>query len=455
MNNRYRHIDRRGFLKAMGVGVGILPFLEAERVSGQVLGDPKRMMFLAWSNGMLNGDRNWPGTGTDYVLPSFMDALEPHREEIILVSGIYYRAVRESTNISERTGHAAFPCMLTGALYQGTGGSTANDVAGGPSLDQYIGNSLRGQGYGGLTSLNLGVKVDSNARLAWRGAGDAIVPEEDPYEVFNDLFAGALAEPGDTPDPEVVRIIAMRESILDYVAGDLGRFSAGLGAADRQRIDAHLTSIRELELKLQVTQNLPINGELFVPEFEQGVNVGSTLNLRQVTEMHMQLSAAAFAADVTRAIVLQIGDQGGSNLVLTDLGFDANNNTTEGNTGLVEGLHVIAHENGADKAQTDSWFQDRIAYMIQLLKDTADGTGALIDSTVFLSMSNMRDGNHNFDDVPAVLAGNMGGYFDTGKSIEGNANNNSLLVSIANAVGVETETFGEASFGGELTGLRG
>jgi hypothetical protein len=70
-------------------------------------------------------------------------------------------------------------------------------------------------------------------------------------------------------------------------------------------------------------------------------------------------------------------------------------------------------------------------------------------------MSNMRTGEHETNPVPAILAGSVGGYWSTGRSLKTNVANNSILVSLANAVGVPTETFGEASFGGELTDLRG
>jgi hypothetical protein len=153
--------------------------------------------------------------------------------------------------------------------------------------------------------------------------------------------------------------------------------------------------------------------------------------------------------------VLQLGDQGGSNIVLTPLGFNPDNTATEGNTGLVEGLHVIAHDNAADKRRTDGWFQEQIAKMIQLTKDTPDGGGTLLDSTAILAMNNMRTGNHETDRVPAILAGNMGGYFATGRSLSVNTPNNGVLIALANSVGVPTTTFGDASYGGELTELRG
>ncbi len=459
MRKRHRRVNRRAFLAAMGVGPAVLPLLDAERVQAQTgQSGPKRVFIVVWCDGMVNRDQDWPGAGSDFILPDFMQAHEPHRDDMIFINGLTYHFIRDSPSISEHTGHAAYPGMLTGALYQSGGSSTANDVAGGISIDQYIGNGLRDQGFEGLVSLNLGVKVDSTARLSWRAAGanNAIVPNEDPYDVFDDLFAGAMADPSSGPDPEIERIRAMRSSILDYVAGDLERFSASLGTTDRQRIDAHLTSVRELELQLQVGANSDPGGSVTIPELPQGINVSSTVNFHTTTEMQMKVATAAFAADITRVTVLQLGDQGGSNIVLTPLGFDASNTQTSGNTGLVEGLHVIAHENTDNKRRTDGWFQEQVAKLVQMLKDTSDiGGASLFDSTGVLAMSNMRTGMHETDKVPAVMAGSMGGYFATGRSLNLDVPNNGVLIALANAMGIPTETFGAAQYGGELTELKG
>jgi len=74
-----------------------------------------------------------------------------------------------------------------------------------------------------------------------------------------------------------------------------------------------------------------------------------------------------------------------------------------------------------------------------------------------LAMNSMRHGMHEFNNVPAMLAGNAGGYFKTGRSIKlpDNTANNGILIALANALGIPTQTFGHAAYGGELSVLRG
>ena len=96
--------------------------------------------------------------------------------------------------------------------------------------------------------------------------------------------------------------------------------------------------------------------------------------------------------------------------------------------------------------------------MIGQLKSITDGTGkSMLDSSVVVGMNSMRTGTHETTGVPVVMAGSCGGYFKTGRSLALPAGtpNNGLLVALCNAMGTPVSTFGETSYGGELTALKG
>jgi hypothetical protein len=441
-------LSRRTLLRALGLGPALLPLLDVERAKGQVPA-AKCALILVWANGMLSDTSasGWPAAGENFTFKPFQASLEPLRSDLLLLDNINYRFLRDS-DAPEFTGHACFQGMLTGALFKEPGSGTSSTVAGGPSIDQHIGSSLVKAGYAGLPSLNLGVLVKSTGRLSWRAAGDAVVPVTDPYRVFEQVFGGADPGAGDMPDPAVERRRQMKQSILDHVVKDLNRFAGRVGTEDRVKIEAHLQSIRELEAELDRMGMGPLAGE--PPTLPQGVKTASTENFEATTKMMIDISVAALAADATRVIVLQLGDQGDSDLILYSLGFMPGGQ--DGNTGNVNGYHSIAHRNGDEKDKMDTWFQSQLAYAITAMK----GAG-LLDRGVFLGMNNMRHGMHEFNNVPAIMAGNAGGYFKTGRSIKLPANtaNNGILIALANALGVPTETFGHAPYGGELTVLRG
>ena len=389
----------------------------------------------------------WPGPGTTWTFKPFQAALEPYKPDLLLLDNMNYRFVRDSTS-PENTGHACFPGMLTGALFKAPGSGTSSTVAGGPSIDQYIGSSLVKAGYPGLPSLNLGVFIKSTARLSWRAAGDAVVPATDPYKVFTQVF-GSSTPPsaGGMPDSAATRARAMKKSILDNVVADLHRFSARVGTEDKAKIEAHLQSIRTIETDLDRQTATPIGK---APVLPTGVNTGSTDAFEATAKMMLDISVAALAADATRVVVLQLGDQGDANVIFTTLGYKAAGKGDK--TGDDNGFHNIAHRNGADKDKIDTWFQSQLAYAIGGMK-----AAGLLDRGMMLAMNSMRHGMHEFNNVPAMLAGNAGGYFKTGRSLKLPANtaNNGILIALANALGVPTESFGHAAYGGELSVLRG
>ncbi|MDP9152132.1 MAG: DUF1552 domain-containing protein [Myxococcota bacterium] len=488
MMKRDLRFSRRNLLQAIGAGAALLPLLESDRADAACLvGGIKRLYILVWPDGMLSNVNTWspPGdTPTSWTLAPFQSALQPYMSDLLLLQGVDYKFIRDMPGSGERTGHACFPGMLTGKFYQALSASTGADLAGGPSIDQYIGSQLQqAHGYKGLVSLNQGVFVKSTGHLSWKGPGQVVLPNPDPYNVFSTYFQGAIPTPppattdGGAPPPAPVdnsRLV--RKSILDYVIKDLNRFGSVVGAADKQSIDAHLTSVRQIEMQLQALQGTgtvtpmmgagPItmsatgNAACTTPKMSGApLDVTQTANVPAVTQLQIDLGIAAFASDLTRVVVLQIADQGAANLVLSWLGFVGGTvNPSDPKTGDMYGFHSIAHRNDTDKVKCDAWFQTQIAYILHQLKGITDPTGkSMLDSSVVVGMNNMRTGTHETTGVPVVMAGSCGGYFKTGRSLAlpaGTAHNG-LLVALCNAMGTPVATFGEPSYGGELTVLKG
>ena len=489
MMKRDLRFSRRRLLKSFGAGAALLPLLRADRTDAACyVGGIKRLYILAWTNGMLSSINNWATAGatpTAWSLGSmnFQAALQPYMSDLLLLKGIDYKYIKDMPGSGERTGHACFPGMLTGAFYQLLSTGTSSDLAGGISVDQYIGTKLQAAGYKGLVSLNQGTFVVSTGHLSWKAAGQVVLPNPDPASVFNLYFKGALPPPPPTtppPDagagstPVVDNTNAIRKSILDYVITDINRFSNIVGTEDKASIDEHLTAVRGIEMRIQnmgstgpataVTGAGPISTTTGPAACNVPTTAGEPAptavgNVPAITKLHMDLTVAAFAADLTRVGVMQISDQGAANLVMSWLGFAKGGPlASDPNTGDANGFHAIAHENTMRKVQCDAWFQSQIAYIVGQLKSISDGTGkSMLDSSVVVAMNSMRSGTHETTGVPVVMAGSCGGYFKTGRSLALPAGtpNNGLLVALCNAMGTPVTTFGEKSYGGELTSLKG
>jgi hypothetical protein len=179
----------------------------------------------------------------------------------------------------------------------------------------------------------------------------------------------------------------------------------------------------------------------------------------------MDLGIAAFAADYTRVVCMQICDQGAGQFVLNWIN-DASGkpyaaggpNPPDANTGDVNGFHAIAHRNVGDKVICDTWFQSNITYMIKQMKAITDATGkTLLDSSCVVGMNNMRAGLHDTTNVPVIMAGSLGGVFKTGRSLALPAKtpNNYLLTALCNAMDTPAPGngtyFGETMYTGDLT----
>jgi hypothetical protein len=492
MMKRDLRYSRRQLLKSMGAGAALLPLIHADKADAACyVGGIKRMYIFAWTNGMLSSINNWATAGNDptsWQLGSmgFQDSLKPYMADLLLLNGIDYKFIKDMPGSGERTGHAVFPGMLTGAYYKTLASGTSSDIGGGISVDQYVGKQLQTtMGYKGLVSLNQSTFYHSTGDLSWAASGQVVKPINDPNLVFTTYFKGAIPTPppvqtgtpdaGVAPTPPVDNTIAIRKSILDYVGADLGRFSNIVGTEDKRSIDSHLTSVRNIEMRLQAmgTNTMPTGmvtgaGPLSTATGNAACNAPSTTgepsatdskNAEAITKLHIDLGVAAFASDLTRCIVMQIADQGASNLILSSLGFVSGGPLpSDNNTGDTNGYHAIAHENTARKVKMDTWFQQQVAYIIQQMKGITDPTmKSMLDSSVVLGINSMRTGTHETTGVPVILAGSCGGYFKTGRSLAlpaGTANNG-LLVSLCNAMGTPVTSFGQASYGGELTVLKG
>jgi hypothetical protein len=492
MMKRDLRFSRRRLLKSIGAGAALLPMIYADRTDAACyVGGIKRLYILAWTNGMLSSINNWATAGNDPTSwslgsMSFQDSLKPYMSDLLLLKGIDYKYIKDMPGSGERTGHACFPGMLTGAFYQLLSSGTSSDLAGGISIDQYIGTQLQKGGYKGLVSLNQGAFVVSTGHLSWSAAGQVVLPNPDPNSVFNLYFKGSLPTTvttgaggasgggsGGAGGAPVNNTNAIQKSILDYVIGDLNRFSNIVGSEDKQSIDQHLTSIRAIEMRLQATTTPPtatdggapvstVTGTPAACSFPSTAGEPKTslaASVPAITKLHMDLAVAAFAADLTRVAVMQISDQGAANLIMSWLGFTSGGAlASDPNTGDANGFHAIAHENTMRKVTCDTWMQSQLAYVIGQLKSITDGTGkSMLDSSVVVGMNSMRTGTHETTGVPVVMAGSCGGYFKTGRSLglPAGTPSNGLLVALCNAMGTPVTTFGETSYGGELTALKG
>jgi hypothetical protein len=432
-------MNRRTFLRGAGGIAVALPFLEATSASAEIF--PKRFVVFFTPDGPHLGQDCSPegmcpqsqwapsGSETDFALSRILQPLEPHRSRILLLEGIDLESAYHGP---QDNGHPEG----MGHLLCGTELLTTDNyfTGGGISVDQEIANHVGGQTK--FRSLELGVQTepygssDAGNRISYSGPGQPVPPDNDPQAAFERIFADVEADPF-----ALARLRARRRSVLDAVAGDLTDLQSQLGAEDRTRLDAHLTAVRELERRLDT-----ISGAgCVVPELAF-VDPQAPENFAEVGRLQMDILAMALACDLTRVATLQ-WSYTGSEVVHTWLG-------------LTETHHAIAHQVHGDEvsaenqAQIHTWYMERFAYFLDKLAGQIEGDATLLDHMVVFRCNELAHCHyHERRNMPFVLAGGCGGYFNTGRYLSyAGAPHNDLLVSFLNAMDIEASTFGNPAY---------
>ena len=123
-----------------------------------------------------------------------------------------------------------------------------------PTIDQLVANAIHtNEPYKSLetgilkyTGMNMGT---ASLNLAHLGPNMPLAPERDPGALFNKLFStGAPPTTGAGCPIDISN--KLRRSVLDAVLADAKRLQMTVGSADAKRIDAHMESIRSLEMRI-------------------------------------------------------------------------------------------------------------------------------------------------------------------------------------------------------------
>jgi len=435
-------ISRRTALKGMGVAIGV-PLLESMMPSlalaapSQARALPRRMAFVYVPNGVNMDDWTPRAVGTDYTLPRSLEPLTPVKNELLVLSGLTCDKARP--NGDGPGDHArAMSAFLTGRQARKTSGA---DIRAGTSVDQVaaqrIGSATR------FPSLEIGIEggrqagnCDSgyscaySSNLSWRSEGTPNPKEINPRLVFDRLFGGTVRS---QDDPARAVREQFNQSILDFVREDANRLRSQLGSADLRRLDEYLTSIREIERR--INQTTP------APEAANGVQrpAGTPADMRQHIRLMTDLLVLAFQTDMTRVATFVYANEG------------SNRNYRIIN--VSEGHHDLSHH-GNDRAklakigQINRFHIEQFAYLLERLKAVREGEGTLLDNCMIMYGSGNGDGNrHNHDELPILLAGKAGGSLRSGRHVRYTRNTPlcNLYLEMLDRMGVRQDRFGDST----------
>jgi hypothetical protein len=375
------HLQRRQFLRGLGVSIA-LPALESScaRAESKSADSAKRFVCVAPNYGMNPGGFFPVETGADYVMPSLLESMEPHRRDLTIFTNLDHPAVGG--------GHGCSNTLLNGVEMK--------DVKDHPqrlrTLDQLlaerIGQSTR------FPSLLLG-----SGGFSWSRAGITLPTDGDPANVFAKLFVDDNAK----MKQRTRQFLDEDASILDVVQQDAKRLNARLAKADQAKLDQFLTSIRGVERKLQRQADwidvAKPNASDEVIRGGDDDDVIVDLDYPYNTSVMYDLMVLALQTNSTKVICY--GHPGGNRLFPFE--------------GITLGYHSLTHHGKRPEllkelAIIETYYASQFSRFLSKLKETPDSDGqSLLESTVVLFGSGMGNASsHSSRNLPIMVAG--GGF---------------------------------------------
>jgi hypothetical protein len=434
-------LARRTFLRGIGTAMA-LPLLDSmiPAFSATRLTPAKpaiRMAFCYVPNGIIQKD--WvPATdGVGFEFMPTMKSLEPYRDKLVVLSNLAQingRALGDGAGDHARAGAT----WLTGVHPR----KTERDIHAGISADQVAAKVLGKETQFGSLEIGLeepylaggcdsGYSCAYTNTISWRGPTSPNPMQISPRAIFERLFGD-----GETTDP-TARLKRMQQdkSILDYVSGDVARLEPGLGARDKNKLDEYLEAIRDIERRIQKAEEQ--SATMKIPVMERPVGIPETFE--EHAKLMSDLMVIAFQTDMTRVITFMMAREG--------------SNRSYREIGVPDGHHSVTHhqndpEKIAKTQKIDEHHVKSFAYLVKRLNETPDGDGTLLDHTMLLYGSSIRDGNvHDHHDLPLVLVGGKSVDIKGGRHLRYKEETpmNNLLITMLDKSGVPAETLGDST----------
>lgn len=421
-------MNRRMVLRGAGGLMLGLPLLETfmpRKAAAQTAAGSPFVLIVVGDNGVVQAGVNlsvnpepemfWP-TATGALTQAGMTAdkatrstgeLAAYADKLLIVRGI--NLPFSSTGCSHSAADAQ---ILTAAKI--TAGST-NCKAMGISLDTAIATAKNPAGRDPLV-LHAGMFSPGGTGFDIPGYVSYVTPQQprvyidSPYKAYQAII-GAVGNGSTTTSAAAqaqMQRAARSKSINDILRPQMQALLArtDLSQSDRDRLDQHLTAIRDIEVQVTTTT-------LTVPDAD--VATMKTIDPKPYDQstrdtsvkLFMELMAFSAAAGYSRVAVLKIGDR------IDDHMYTYNGQSAK--------FHDVSHRQVNDAVNFHNYI-DRMMlnyykYLLDTLSTYNTPTGPLFDQGVTIYCNQCATGAHSFSNIPWIQAGTANGYFKKGQYV--------------------------------------
>ena len=427
-------LPRRTLLRGLGAAVA-LPMLDAMvpalAQSGIAAKPIPRLGYFYIPMGM--DPEPWvPKTsGKLNSLTPSLESLTPFINNVSIISNLEIRDAHTTGN------HASSNCaFLSCVKAKRTEGS---DYYLGTTVDQIAAKVIGTETP--FPSLELGTDIISQVgncdngyacvyqnSLSWSSPTTALPTEADPRVLFERLFGD-----GGTPEQRKAELNT-NASLLDAVMDDISKRQKTLGSSDQRKVDEYLTTVREVERRIQMSQAQSEITQL--PELTRPTSVPE--DWEEHVKLMIDLQILALQSDLTRVVTFQLAREASTR--------------TYPQIGVAEPHHPISHH-GNDPVQLEKlakinkYHVSLFAYMIEKMSSVTDGNGTLFDNSTYLLGSGMGNPDiHNHKNLPIIVASGKNSGIIGGRHIryeEEQAPLANLHLTLLDSVGVHLDSFAD------------
>ncbi|MBL8212462.1 MAG: DUF1552 domain-containing protein [Bryobacterales bacterium] len=436
-------MDRRSCLKGLGVSLG-LPLFEsmgwAEPVKGKSNKPPVRLGFMYMPHGVIM-DQFWPKDAASFLTspPPALASLRPVLDQCLLMKGI------SGVPIAPFNGapHALeLSTWLTATL---PAADKRAEIHISISADQIAANHVGA--FTTLPSLELatmpqtwkenqeGLNEGYYSHCSFRSPTQAMPAEVNPRNVLYRLFQ----KQEDGGGREASAMTALDRSLLDIVLGGARDLRRTLPAADQQKLDEYLDSVRSVERRIAAIEYRLKEAALEKagvsaskrhasdsPPIEIKIPEGDKRS--EYMQVMCDLNVLAFQTDTTRVSTYIGSTPNGASY--PELGFNDQHHSNTHHQNEPEKVRKVAAITEFNIAQ--------FAYMVKKMHGLKEGEGTLLDNCIMMWGSGLEDGNlHTRENLPFIVAGKGGGSIQTGRFLaDTKGNQGDLLTTLLACAGI-------------------
>ncbi|MDZ4848471.1 MAG: DUF1552 domain-containing protein [Pirellulaceae bacterium] len=429
-------LPRRTFLRGSGAAL-TLPLLNAMIPAMTTLADtaanPSKLRRLGFVYMPMGSDiTRWTPPGEkslDELSPS-LSPLASVKQHVTAISNLELQNAYPGTHA---TSNASFLSAASAKRTESTDyylGTTVDQIAA-----QHLGRETQ------LPSLEMSMDLLSvvgqcdngyacvyQNNLSWSSPTTPLPAEAHPRIIFETLFGdgGNLEERS--------AALKKRASLLDSLTEEIQRLQKTLGPDDRNTVEQYLNSIREVERRIQKSEADTLDNPL--PDLDRPVGVPASY--ADHARLMFDLQVLALQGDITRVITFQLARE--------------TSNRSYSEIGVSEPHHPLTHhgndpEKIAKVAKINQFHVSLFAEFLEKLQATPEGSGTLLDHSLYLYGSGMGNPNvHDHTNLPILVAGGAAGNMRGGRHIKFDTPTPlaNLHLALLNKVGVQRESFADS-----------